>query len=202
MTYCTTAYKLTKDTESKIFTSERSACAFIGVQPSTIASCCRKGYKCKGWTIEYLGRTTHGETKTRLHKIWEAMLTRCEYENHIHYANYGGRGISVCEAWHDYVAFRDWSLQNGYADNLSIDRLDNDKGYAPDNCRWATVKEQQNNKRSNRLVTWNGATKTITEWSEITGIKKTTIKERLNHGWSVEDTLTKPVRARQTGGNS
>lgn len=144
-------------------------------------------------------RFVHGETKTRLHKIWESMLARCEYEKHPYFAYYGGRGIAVCEEWHNYLIFRDWAINNGYSDNLTIDRVQNNDGYNPNNCRWATMKVQQNNKRNNRRLTWNGETKTVTEWADVVGICKTTIKERLNSGWPVEIALSKPVRKRTRG---
>lgn len=91
--------------------------------------------------------TIHGESKTRLHGIWNGMLQRCYNPNRVKYKDYGQRGIRVCPEWHEYVAFRDWSLANGYAENLSIDRIDVDGNYEPNNCRWATAKQQANNKR-------------------------------------------------------
>lgn len=144
-------------------------------------------------------RYIHGETHTRLHKIWESMIARCEYVKHPFFNCYGGRGISVCDEWHDYMSFRSWAIENGYAENLTIDRINNDMGYAPTNCKWSTVKEQQNNKRSNRHIEWNGEDRTLSEWSEITGINKTTIKERLNAGWDAEKAFTFPVRLRTKG---
>ena len=141
----------------------------------------------------------HGETHTRLHKIWESMIARCEYEKHPYFADYGGRGVTVCEEWHDYLTFRNWAMSNGYSDDLTIDRIKNEDGYNPNNCKWSTIKEQQNNKRNNRRLTWNGETKTVTEWAEVVGISKTTIKERLNAGWTVEMALTTPVRKRTRG---
>ena len=134
--------------------------------------------------------TRHGESHSKLHKAWCNMRYRCYNPSCDCYADYGGRGITVCDEWGSYEAFRDWSLANGFAENLSIDRIDNDKGYSPDNCRWVPMKTQANNKRKSNCLTMNGETKTIAEWSEVTGIGWTTIKERLKHGWSVERALT------------
>lgn len=144
-------------------------------------------------------RYVHGQTKTRLHKIWASMHERCERKTHEHYADYGGRGISVCPAWKDFVRFRDWAIASGYSDKLTLDRKDVNGDYSPNNCRWATMKEQQNNKRSNRIVVLEGVSHTVTEWAEMLGINKTTIKERLNLGWSDEKALTTPVRKRTRG---
>lgn len=148
---------------------------------------------------EKCARYVHGETKTRLHKIWESMIARCEYEKHPHYAGYGGRGITVCDEWHRYIEFRDWAITHGYNDDLTIDRIKNEKGYDASNCRWVTMREQQNNKRSNHIVYLGEIGHTISEWSEILGIGKTTIRMRLESGWSDEDALTIPVRKRTRG---
>lgn len=92
----------------------------------------------------------HGLTGTRIHRIWKQMRQRCQNPNTRSYADYGGRGIAVCAEWDAFEAFREWSLANGYRDDLSIDRIDNDAGYSSDNCRWATSAEQAQNKRSRR----------------------------------------------------
>ena len=93
-------------------------------------------------------KTTHGKTNTRLHTIWSDMKQRCGNPKDHFYYIYGGRGISVCDEWkNDFQAFYDWAIHNGYRDDLTIDRKNNDQGYCPDNCRWATWKEQANNKR-------------------------------------------------------
>ena len=108
----------------------------------------------------------------------------------MHYANYGGRGMEVCPEWRgDFAEFREWALSHGYADNLSIDRIDNDRGYSPDNCRWGDARTQCNNRRTNHILSAAGQTHTVNEWARLTGIKKTTIKERLRRGWSAERAL-------------
>ena len=128
---------------------------------------------------------------TRIYSIWRSMLNRCYWKKHKHYNNYGGRGIAVCDEWRfSSTAFGDWALSNGYADNLSIDRIDNDGNYCPENCRWATAKEQANNTRSTVFLTYNGQTKSASEWSRITGISRNTITRRKRSGWTDEECLT------------
>ena len=109
----------------------------------------------------------HGESKTRLYCAWQNMKARCYRKSTREYNNYGGRGITVCDEWiHSYENFKGWSIQNGYSDKLTLDRIDVNKGYSPDNCRWITNKEQQNNKRDNVIYTFNGETLTLAQWSE------------------------------------
>lgn len=139
--------------------------------------------------------TTHSGTGTRLYRIWEGMKRRCYEITHAHFKDYGGRGITVCDEWlRSFEAFRDWALANGYRDDLTIDRKDNDGPYSPDNCHWATHKAQQNNMRSNRAITYKGETRTLAQWAELAGINKKTLQYRLNNGWSVEQAITTPTK--------
>lgn len=134
---------------------------------------------------------THGQTNSSLHKKWRSMLSRCRDSKD---KNYGAKGIRVCDDWLDFENFRKWAEENGYEEGLTIDRVDNSKGYCPENCRWADRKTQNNNTSRNHLITFNGETKTMAQWSEITGISYHAIKSRLNkHGWSVERALTTPA---------
>lgn len=138
-------------------------------------------------------RTTHGMKRSRLYRTWESMKTRCNNPNAQRWDDYGGRGIEVCEEWRDsFEAFRDWALANGYRDDLTIERKDNDGPYSPENCRWATKEEQARNKRSNVFMTLNGKTMTITQWAKEIGIDRRTIAKRKKLGWSDERALTEP----------
>lgn len=139
-------------------------------------------------------RKTHGESKTLLYGIWNAIKRRC-YNTHVtEYQWYGGRGIAMCDAWRDsYEAFRDWALENGYKPNgheCTIDRIDVNGNYCPENCRWVDSVAQANNRRSNHLLTYNGETHNITEWSNIVGIPMKKISNRIHSGWSIERALT------------
>ena len=196
MKHSTTSYTLYNDEAEIIFNSEQDACKFLGVTKCTVASCFRRKVMCKGYHIKRNGRTSHLSTKTRLFKIWESMHERCERKNHVHYKDYGGRGISVCEEWTEFIPFRDWAMDNGYKETLTIDRIDCNGNYSPNNCRWVTNKEQQNNRRDNRKLTFNGEEHTISEWANITKINKTTIRARIDAGWAIEDILTKSVKKR------
>ena len=135
--------------------------------------------------------TTHGMYGTRLYHIWNGLRERCLNPNNKDYENYGGRGITICKEWDKSENFFQWALQNGYKDNLTLDRIDTNKGYFPNNCRWITSNEQQRNKRNNRILEFNGEKHCNAEWCEITGIKRGTIVSRLKHNWDIEKILTK-----------
>lgn len=139
-------------------------------------------------------RITHGESHTRLYKIWLGMKKRCYNENCKSYKNYGGRGIRVCDEWlNDFEAFKSWAINNGYKTELSIDRIDVNGDYSPDNCRWSDDFIQANNRRSNHLLEFNGEIKTIAAWAEEYGLNYHTLFARLDRGWDVEESLTIPM---------
>ncbi len=139
-------------------------------------------------------KRTHGGRNTRLYSIWGGMRARCNNKNMTYY---GARGITVCPEWDDFAAFRDWALSHGYTDSLTIDRIDFDGPYSPENCRWVTIKDQERNKRTNARLTFNGETHVASEWAEITGIPEKTILSRVKRGWAVGDALTTPVDERR-----
>lgn len=125
------------------------------------------------------------------------MKGRCFNPNDPKYYRYGARGINVCDDWLDFPTFREWAISNGYKDNLTIDRIDNDGDYKPSNCKWSTPKEQANNRgiRSDAiLVTWENETHSLVEWSKILGINYKTLSERYRRGWVVPK-LFKEVRS-------
>lgn len=140
--------------------------------------------------------TKHGKHGTRLYKTWRNMVTRCYNANNQRYKDYGGRGITICEEWkHDFQAFYDWSIANGYSDNLTIERIDNNGNYEPSNCTWITKKEQNNNKRSNHLITYNGKTQNMRLWADELGIKYQVLNCRINKRcWNIEKAFTQPVK--------
>lgn len=133
----------------------------------------------------------HGLQDTPIHNTWDSMIQRCTNIKNRQYRNYGARGIKVCDDWRDFMTFYKWSIVNYWAPKMELDRIDNDGDYTPSNCRWVTHSANNRNKRNNRLLTYNGETKTIVEWSEITGLSFRCIQGRVDSlGWSVEKTLT------------
>lgn len=126
---------------------------------------------------------THGQTNTRVYSIWAGMKNRCQNPNLKSYHYYGGRGISVCEEWeHSFESFYEWAMTNGYKKKLTIDRIDVNGNYEPNNCRWATSREQANNRRSNYSVTFNGETTTLAEFSRKYGFNYSTLISRIMAG--------------------
>ena len=114
------------------------------------------------------------------------------------YNSYGGRGIKICDAWlNDIDSFRIWAINNGYKDGLSIERIDVNKDYSPENCKWIPPIEQHNNTQRSVFITFNGKTQTLTQWANELNIKKSTLHNRIRvHGWSIERAFTEPVHHR------
>lgn len=135
--------------------------------------------------------TERGESKTRLYKIWSRMVWRCERPSYKHYKYYGGRGITVCSAWHNFKLFKEWAHENGYSELLSLDRIDNNKGYSPNNCRWATPKQQANNRRNNVKIEYQGEERTVAEWADRFGLKYPRFYQALKRGWTIDNYLEK-----------
>lgn len=145
--------------------------------------------------------TKHGQSNTKIYNIYNKMINRCNNPKDKKYSIYGGRGITVCDEWlNSFEAFFEWAIKNGFKENTtqkecSLDRIDVNGNYEPDNCRWATAKQQANNKRNNHFLTYQGETHTICEWGDITGLSPRLIESRIvKHNWSAEKALTTQPR--------
>lgn len=144
---------------------------------------------------------THGMSNTRLYNIYDNMKSRCYRKSNTEYKRYGARGITVCEEWlDDFMNFYNWAINNGYDDNLSIDRIDTNGNYEPSNCRWATPREQANNTRMTKFITFNGVKHSISEWADITGIKPCTIAYRLRKNYPTDKILLNVLHPLNKGG--
>lgn len=141
-------------------------------------------------------RRTHGQSKTKLYRVWNGMLNRCINETVESYKHYGKRGISVCAEWREFQPFYSWALSNGYKAGLMIDRIDNDGNYEPANCRFVDLQTQCNNRRTTRYLTAFGETKRMCDWLDDPRItlSRNVIKLRLSRGWPDELALTQPLR--------
>lgn len=162
------------------------------------------GYRIRSGRIKSCGcmravptyRHGDGYKRPRLYNIWCGMKSRCYCKNAKYYKDYGAKGIVVCDEWkNDYSKFKEWALSHGYSDELTIDRIDNAKNYEPSNCRWATMKEQENNSSHNVVIEYNGEKMTLHQWSEKLNVNYDTLRARLcKRGWSIERAFTTPVR--------
>lgn len=143
---------------------------------------------------------THGMTDSKLYVTWLNMRARCNKPTSLMYNNYGGRGIKVCDEWDKaFEPFMEWALSHGYEEGLTIDRIDVNGNYEPNNCRWETKKKQALNRTDNHMLTAFGKTQTIKEWADETGIKYDTIERRINaYGWSPEEAVSTTKRKRRT----
>ena len=135
---------------------------------------------------------THGLSKTRIYHEWLSMRNRCSPDNKVA-TQYYERGIRVCNEWeNDFMSFYNWSINNGYDDSLTIDRIDNNGNYEPSNCRWVNRKEQAKNRRSTYFITYNGKTQCLKDWADEFNINRITLTYRLKRGWDISEALTTP----------
>lgn len=137
----------------------------------------------------------HGLTKTRTFKSWDSMRQRCLNPNDPTYHRYGARGISICERWSSFEAFL--ADMGERPDGTSLDRIKNDQGYEPGNCRWATPKEQQANRDVTLFITANGVRKTLREWAAELNVPPSTLQSRIAKGWQPDDVVSVPIRPKR-----
>lgn len=143
-----------------------------------------------------------GGSADRLYSIWNDMNRRCFDDRRDDFSRYGGRGISVCEEWRSsYIAFRDWAISNGYQDSLTIDRIDVNGNYCPENCRWATLIEQANNRRNNHEISYNGQTLSLAATAREYGVPVTTLNSRIKRRWDIQAAIETPVGGRRIRDN-
>lgn len=133
----------------------------------------------------------HGQSKSDTYVTWRSMIQRCTNPNFTSYQTYGGRGIEVCDKWHTFEGF--YEDMGDRPPSLTLERRDTNKGYFKDNCYWATMKEQGNNRRTNTLIEFDGKTQTLQQWCDELGFKKGTLINRIKRGWSIERALSTPV---------
>jgi hypothetical protein len=134
---------------------------------------------------------THGKSKQSIYAIWDSMIARCTKPSRKDFHRYGGTGVTVCDRWKTFQNFYD--DMGDRPPGMSLDRIRNDQGYSPENCRWATTKQQNRNQKSNLLLTSAGETRCLAEWAEIKGIKQVTLHCRLRRGWDVDKALNTPI---------
>lgn len=144
-----------------------------------------------------IAKVKHNMTNTRLYNIWRDMKSRCLNPNNKRHKFYYDKGIKVCQEWQeDFMNFYDWAMANGYKDNLTLDRINNNGNYEPKNCRWATITEQNNNQSNNIRIKYNESEYTLSELSKIYNIKRATLYDRIKRGWTIDEALNRKVAKR------
>lgn len=145
----------------------------------------------------------HGMKGSKIYNSWQAIKKRCYNKKYENYNRYGGRGIKVCDEWlNDFVSFYNWSIENGYKEDLTIDRIDNNGNYEPNNCRWVTTKIQNRNTSQNIIITFNNKTQCLTDWAKDLGMNRAVLNYRIKKGWSIEKAFTEPINKNKSrGGN-
>lgn len=145
-----------------------------------------------------VGKIIHGAYMEPLYGRWIGLRARCSNPKDSEYKNYGGRGIYVCDAWEDFYVFKEWALNHGFEEDLTIDRIDNNGPYSPENCRWVTVKVNNRNRRSCRIITYKGKVQCVSAWAEELGVSRSALWHRLNRNdWSMERALELIERAKE-----
>lgn len=150
------------------------------------------------------GKIKHGDEcgrrQTRLYRIWHNMKQRCRNKNSHNYSRYGGRGIDFCEEWSDYTNFKKWAIENGYEDNLFLERLENEEGYSPKNCKWASSFEQMNNTRRNVFIEYRGEKMTIAQAAKKYNLKYSTLQTRITKlGYDAKKAIETPMNGVWSG---
>lgn len=163
-------------------------------QAGNIISGKSKSCGCLSRELTSLNFKKHGDSRPgnpfhKLYMVWSSMKARCLNRRNSRWLDYGGRGISICERWMDYENFKE-DMGRMYRDGLTVERVDNDNGYSPENCRWGTQTEQQNNKRTSRFLILRGETLTVSQWARKLGVSAGLLHTRIRRGWSVERTLS------------
>jgi hypothetical protein len=187
---------LTGKKYGKLTVIERAGSCKSGSQWKCICECGKESIvaacNLKNGEVKSCGclNIKHGLRYTNLYRKWDGIKKRCNNEKTPQYKDYGGRGIRICPEWeNNFKAFYDWAMANGYKEGLTIERIDNNGNYEPSNCRWATPKEQANNRRNTPYITYNGVTKTSREWDDYFGIRSGTINKRMNCGMTAEKAM-------------
>ena len=165
-------------------------------QDSIVMATALKREHIRSCGCRMLGKVKHGYAGTKIYEIWKSMTQRCHNSNNKKYSDYGERGIFVCERWKEFLNFlEDMGIPS---DGQSLDRIDNNKGYSPENCRWTDSKTQARNKRNNRFLELNGEIRTVAEWAEVKQMPYQTLQYRLQNGWSTEKALLHPVNTKKS----
>lgn len=191
--------KRTKPGNNAIWLCKCDCGRFIEVRSSNLTTLRRPQKSCGCILKESVSKSSyvHGGTGERLYGIWMGMRRRCYDPKIKSYARYGGRGIRVCDEWQDYAVFRTWALENGYDptakfQECTIDRINPSGNYEPQNCRWVDIKTQENNRRNNVLIDYNGKRQSMKLWAEELGVNYGLLRDRLERGWSFERAITEP----------
>lgn len=198
-------HDLTGQRFGQLLVIERAEDKTTGLKPKVMWRCrCDCGKETVVWGSSLTQGTTvscgckkikHGyANKERLYQTWKNMRRRCYDPSNKRYAQYGGRGIKICPEWDDYAVFRSWAMSNGYRDDLTIDRIDVNGDYCPENCRWSTTTEQMNNMTRNRIISFCGKSMTMSEWARELGISYSTMNHRVQRGWSMDRISNTPER--------